>query len=97
MRNLAKSKRFGKLKNVNWVSEINLSKNRETEIRYFIVDTLVEFHYPDDLSDFNVLIEDFLRQTFHDDDLKSSDEECKNILGEKKSLIGLSLWTTSQV
>ena len=58
---------FGELKTVHWVSKINLSKNREGEIRSCFVDTPIEFHYLSDLSEFNVLIETFQQKRLEDE------------------------------
>ena len=58
---------FGGLKTVDWVSKINLSKNREGEIRSCFVDTPVEFHYLNNLSEFNVLIETFQQERLGDE------------------------------
>ena len=56
VQSLGKNKIFGDgLISVDWVPKINLTKSREDEIRECFSYTIVEFHYPDDLSDFNLL------------------------------------------
>lgn len=64
VKSLGKNKIFGdSLKGVDWVSKNNLTKNREDEIREFFDYTTMEFHYPDDLSDFDLLIVTFQKDT----------------------------------
>ena len=47
---LGKNWVFGeKLLSVDWVSKINLTKSREDEIRQCFTNTVVNFHYPDDI------------------------------------------------
>lgn len=45
----------------------------------------------------NVLIEDFEKESFDDDDLKNSDEEFKNILEEKRKFDRLIVMNDAQV
>ena len=42
---------------VDWVSKINLTKNREDEIKQCFTYTDVDFHYPNDVEELNLLIE----------------------------------------
>ena len=39
--------------------KINLSEIRESEIRSFFGDTFVKLHYPSNISEFNVFIDEF--------------------------------------
>ena len=58
--NLDKNKIFGSnLLSADWVSKINLTKNREDEIRQCFTYTNVDFHYPNDVEELNLLIETF--------------------------------------
>ena len=75
---------FGEIKTTDWVSKLKLSEKREDDIRECFEGTEVEFHYPEDNSDFNLLTENFERENIVNDD--GLDE---NILGEKKNLTGL--------
>ena len=50
---------FGDLESVDWVSKITLDKIREDHIRTCFNYAKVNFHYTDNISDFNVLIESF--------------------------------------
>ena len=50
---------FGDLESVDWVSKITLDKTREDHIRTCFNYTKVNFHYTDNISDFDVLIESF--------------------------------------
>ena len=47
---------FGELTSVDWISKINLNKNREEQIALRFQDTKVNFRYPNDLSEFNALM-----------------------------------------
>ena len=90
VQNPGKNKMLGNRTSVDWFSMI----------RSWFVDTSLEFHYRHDFSDFNILIETFRRETFDENDrevLENDQENDRNILGEKRNLIGLSLWMTSQV
>ena len=62
---LDKNKIFGSnLLSVDWVSKINLTKNREDEIRQCFIYTNVDFHYPDDVEELNLLIATFQKGTY---------------------------------
>ena len=79
VQNLARNKVFGRIKTTDWVSKIKLSEKREEDIKQCFEGTEVNFHYPEDLNDFNILIGNFQREDIvNDDDLNES------ILGEKK-------------
>ena len=67
VQNLGKNKLFGKIKDVSWVTKIVLSKEREKNIRSCF-DVSVEFFYPQNISKFDVIIENFQRQEKHDND-----------------------------
>ena len=47
------------LKSIDWVPKINLTKTREEEIKECFNYTTIEFHYLDDLDDFDTLLETF--------------------------------------
>ena len=67
---------------------INLKKSREDGIRECFSYTNVEFHYPDDLTDFNLLIETFQKDTLDDDNQETkenNDHNNCNIFEEKKN------------
>ena len=53
VQNLARNKIFGKIKTVDWVSKIKLSEKRKEDIKQCFEGTEVNFHYPEDLTDFN--------------------------------------------
>ena len=60
VQSLGKNKIFGgDFLSVDWVSKINLTKNREDEIRQCFTYTNVDFHYPNDVEELNLLIETF--------------------------------------
>lgn len=56
LQNLAGNNMFGELTSVDWISKINLNKNREEQIALCFQDTKVNFRYPNDLSEFNALM-----------------------------------------
>ena len=49
-------------KTADWVSKIKLPEKTEEDIRKCFEGTKVDFHYPEDLSDFNLLIKNFQRE-----------------------------------
>ena len=67
VQNLGKNKMFGEFKSVHRVSKIKLSANRVIETKSCFADTVIEFYYLDDLSDFNILIETFQQERLDED------------------------------
>ena len=67
------------------MSKINFKKSREDEIRECFSYTNVEFHYPDNLPDFN-LLKHFKKKLDNDNQetKENSDDNHCNIFGEKK-------------
>ena len=65
-KNLDKNKTFGEHKSVDWVSKINPPSKREDEIQSYFDDTKTDFHYHDDLSEFNIFIETFQQERYDD-------------------------------
>ena len=60
VQSLGKNRIFGdESLNVNWVSKINLTKSGENEIRQCFTYAVVNFHYPDDTGEFELLLEKF--------------------------------------
>ena len=61
---LGKEKMFGSgLLSVGWVSKVNLLNNREDKIRQRFSYPKVEFHYPNDVEDLNLIIEKLMTRT----------------------------------
>ena len=89
VQSLGKNKIFGSnLLSVDWNSKINLTKNREDEIRQCFTYTNIDFHYPNDVEELNLLIETFQKETYDEDEKADSDskidgDDC-NIFGENK-------------
>ena len=52
---------FGKIKDVSWLTKIVLSRERKQNIRSCF-DAPVEFFYPQDVSEFNDILEKFQRK-----------------------------------
>ena len=70
------NKIFGSnLLSVDWVSKINLTKNREDEIRQCFTNTNVDFHYPNDVEELNFLIETFQKETYDGNEKAGSDRD----------------------
>ena len=79
---LRKNKIFGSdLLSADWVPKINLLNNREDEIRQCFSYTKVEFHYPNNVEDLNLIIETFQKETYDEDE--KTNGSC-NIFGENK-------------
>ena len=68
VQSLGKNKIFvSNLLSVDWVSKINLTKNREDEIRQCFTYTNIDFRYPNDVEELNLLIETFQKETYDKD------------------------------
>ena len=76
VQNLGKNRLFGDIKEVYWVSKIELSTNRANEIRDCFRGQKVDFKYPADVNEFDDLLEIYQR--------KKKDNE--NYLGENMVL-----------
>ena len=82
VQSLGKNKMFcAEPKSVDWVSKITL-KIIEDKIRSCFAYTTIEFHYPDDLDEFDVLLETCRRNKKYIDEQKTNDN-C-NTFGERK-------------
>ena len=60
VQNLRENKLFRVVKEVYWTSKIELSADRESNIRDCFKDQNVDFKYPNNLDDFNDLLEIYL-------------------------------------
>ena len=104
VQSLGKNKIFGSnLLSVDWVSKINLIKNGEEEIRQCFTYTNVDFHYPNDVEELNLLTETFQKETYAEEekadcDSKIDGDSC-NIFGDNKKFGELSVmddvWQTN--
>ena len=81
LQHLARNKMFSRLKSVDWISKITLTKNREEQISSCFKNTKVNFSYQNDLNEFDTLIENFQRET--DDINNNMDNNVDEILGQK--------------
>ena len=52
-----KSKIFGSIDSVDWISKIEFSEAREHQIRESFCYASVELHYPNDVDDFETILE----------------------------------------
>ena len=81
---LGKNKIYGSdLLSVDWVYKISLWNNGEDEMRQCFSYTKVEFHYPNDVEDFNLIIETFQKETYEEDEKTKDNNNC-NFFGENK-------------
>ena len=62
VQNLGKDELFGHIAKVFWVSKVELSKDREDNIRDCFIDQTAHFEYPNDLEEFDDLLELFTRK-----------------------------------
>ena len=62
VQNLGKNKLFGDIKEVQWVSKIEISKDREENIRDCFADQIVNLEYPINLEEFDDLLEKYTRK-----------------------------------
>ena len=53
---------FGEIKEVYWISKLVLSKDRENNIRDHFVNQEVNFDYPNNVEDFDYLLETYKRR-----------------------------------
>ena len=57
VQNLGKNKLFGDVREVYWISKIELSEDREDNIRDCFTDQIVKFDYPNNVEEFDDLLE----------------------------------------
>ena len=62
VQNLGKNKLFGDISTVFWISKVSLSEEREEKIRESFENQEVFFNYPENLDDFNYLLECFMQR-----------------------------------
>ena len=62
VQNLGKNKLFGDIKEVYWICKIELFKDREENIRDCFVGQTVNFHYPNNVEEFNDILEIYTRK-----------------------------------
>ena len=84
IQSLGKNKIYGSdLLSVDWVYKISLWNNGEDEMRQCFSYTKVEFHYPNDVENLNLIIETFQKKTYDEDKKTKYNNSC-NIFGENK-------------
>ena len=62
VQNLGRNKLFGDIKEVLWISKIELSNDREENIRDCFSDQIVNFEYPANVEEFDDLLEKYTRK-----------------------------------
>ena len=73
------------LLSVDWVSKINLTKAREDEIEKCFKCKKVEFHYPNDSDELDLIIDTFKKDSFDQDNEETNNNFDCNIFGENKT------------
>ena len=79
---LGKNKMFGSIDSVDWISKFELSVTREHQIRESFCYASVEFHYPNDLAEFETILE-LLKNNKSDVTININDEADDLGIGEK--------------
>ena len=80
---LEKSKTFGSIESVDWISKIELSAAREHQIRESFSYYSVEFHYPNDVGEFETILE-LLKDNKSDANININDTEADDLgIGEE--------------
>ena len=80
---LGKNKMFGSIESVDWISKIELSAAREHQIRESFSYASVEFHYPNDVGEFETILE-LLKDNKSDVNININDTEADDLgIGEK--------------
>ena len=77
-----KNKMFVSIDSVDWISKIELSVARKHQIRESFCYASVEFHYPNDLAEFETILE-LLKDNKHDVNININDEADDLGIGEK--------------
>ena len=62
VQNLRQNKMFGEIKELTWLSKIPLSRERENNIRSCFIDEQIDFKHPNNIKDFQELLEFFQRK-----------------------------------
>ena len=79
---LGKNKMFGSIDSVDWISKIEVSVCREHQIRESFCFASVEFHYPNDVAEFETILE-LLKDNESDVNININDEADDLGIGEK--------------
>ena len=57
VQSLGRNKIFGNIDSVDWISKVDLAENREHQIRQSFSYASVEFHYPNDVAEFDTVLD----------------------------------------
>ena len=79
---LGKNKMFGSIDSLDWISKIELSEAREHQIRESFCYASVEFHYPNDVAEFETILE-LLKDNKSNVNININDEADDLGIGEK--------------
>ena len=73
VQSLCRNKIFGSVDSVDWISKVELLENREHQIRQSFSYASVEFHYPNDVAEFDTVL-DLLKDNKSDLNVGKFDE-----------------------
>ena len=80
---LGKNRMFGSIESVDWISKIELSTAKEHQIRQSFSYASVELHYPNDVGEFETILE-LLKDNKSDVNININDTEADDLgIGEK--------------
>ena len=82
---LGKDKMFGRIESVDWISKIELSEAREHQIRESFSYASVEFHYPNDVGEFETILE-LLKDNKGNVNININDTEADDLGIEEKDI-----------
>ena len=83
VQNIGKNKMFGSIESVDWISKIELSAATEHQRRERFSYASVEFHYPNDVGEFETVLE-LLKDNKSDVNVSINDTEADDLgIGEK--------------
>ena len=82
---LRKNKIFGSIESVDWISKIELSAAREHQTRESFSYASVEFHYPNDVGEFDTILE-LLKDNKSDVNININDTEADDLGIEERDI-----------
>ena len=78
VQSLGRNKIFGSVDSVDWIAKVELSENREHQIRQSLSYASVEFHYPNDVAEFDTVL-DLLKDNKSDVNVNKDFDEIEGV------------------
>ena len=78
VQSLGRNKIFGSIDSLDWISKVELSENREHQIRQSFSNASVEFHYPNDAAEFDTVL-DLLKDNKSDVNVNKDFDELEGV------------------